>query len=283
MSTSSDKILYGTASGALGDVHTYVTNNNSEVVAPHTLATAIELEDGSDLEATIKGVVKAIPQTLTPAQREYILNNIGAIAIFEPKEIDPSNNKPILKYTSEQQTQARKNMGAVHIGGDTMTGPLTLAADPTESLHAVTKQYADGLAMKSGGGNMLMEIYDKNELKLDIFDTIAAVKALIDGENGVNTEITSLKTKIAELEATVADLADSLSGYVTLETYNAGVGNLRSQITAANDTFNSHTTRSDNPHSVNQKQVGLEFVENKRLIMNVSDDGKTLSTTYKAQ
>jgi hypothetical protein len=34
----------------------------------------------------------------------------------------------------------------VNVGGDTMTGYLTLHADPTNAMHAVTKQYADALA-----------------------------------------------------------------------------------------------------------------------------------------
>jgi hypothetical protein len=34
----------------------------------------------------------------------------------------------------------------VDVGGDTMTGPLTLSGDPTQPLQAATKQYADNLA-----------------------------------------------------------------------------------------------------------------------------------------
>lgn len=34
----------------------------------------------------------------------------------------------------------------VDVAGDTMTGPLTLSADPLSPLHAATKQYVDGLA-----------------------------------------------------------------------------------------------------------------------------------------
>jgi hypothetical protein len=35
--------------------------------------------------------------------------------------------------------------------GDTMTGFLTLSADPVNPLHAATKQYVDGLALPLGG------------------------------------------------------------------------------------------------------------------------------------
>ena len=48
----------------------------------------------------------------------------------------------------------------VNIAGDTMTGPLTLNADPTQVLHAATKQYVD----------------------VEVFDAISAIQtAVIDG------------------------------------------------------------------------------------------------------
>jgi hypothetical protein len=40
--------------------------------------------------------------------------------------------------------------GKLEKSGDTMTGFLTLNADPTNALHAVTKQYADARLLKSG-------------------------------------------------------------------------------------------------------------------------------------
>jgi hypothetical protein len=44
------------------------------------------------------------------------------------------------------EATARTNLGAVNIAGDTMTGYLKLNADPTQGLHAATKQYVDNLA-----------------------------------------------------------------------------------------------------------------------------------------
>ena len=72
-----------------------------------------------------------------------------------------------LRTTLEMRNLVVKNVGApvdatdaatkgyadtkVAKAGDTMTGFLTLHADPTASLHAVTKQYADAKISSSGG------------------------------------------------------------------------------------------------------------------------------------
>ncbi|HBA60616.1 MAG TPA: hypothetical protein DCZ92_07320 [Elusimicrobia bacterium] len=45
---------------------------------------------------------------------------------------------------------ALTSLGAVAKAGDTMTGALTLSADPTAALHAATKQYVDAAAAEGG-------------------------------------------------------------------------------------------------------------------------------------
>ena len=40
----------------------------------------------------------------------------------------------------------------VNITGDTMTGFLTLSADPTQAMHAATRQYVDAQAGNAGDG-----------------------------------------------------------------------------------------------------------------------------------
>lgn len=42
-------------------------------------------------------------------------------------------------------------VGAVSKAGDTILGPLTLPGDPTDNLHAATKQYVDDVVAQSGG------------------------------------------------------------------------------------------------------------------------------------
>ena len=44
-------------------------------------------------------------------------------------------------------------IAALPLGGGTMTGPITLAANPTAALQAVTKQYVDNLFTSGGGGS----------------------------------------------------------------------------------------------------------------------------------
>lgn len=44
--------------------------------------------------------------------------------------------------------------------GGTMTGALTLAGGPADSLHAATKQYVDDCVAGAGGGDMLKSAYD---------------------------------------------------------------------------------------------------------------------------
>ncbi|MGE5552818.1 MAG: hypothetical protein ACM3XZ_02705 [Betaproteobacteria bacterium] len=46
--------------------------------------------------------------------------------------------------TDNPHATTAAQVGAVNKAGDTMTGPLTLAGDPTAALHAATKQYVDG-------------------------------------------------------------------------------------------------------------------------------------------
>lgn len=268
MSTTANNLLYGTTSGALGDARTYITNQESEVVAPQTLAAAIELADGSDLEASLNGMVKGIPQELTDEQRGYARENIRAVS-YEANA----------GYTNTEQQNARTNIGAVHIGGDTMTGPLTLSGTPSEPFHAATKEYVDKYTASQGGGDMYAQTYDPNGEQRDIFAAISAVDSLITDENtGVNKKIADLEDKIETLEAQIAAFQQTLESYVTLGAYTAQVATLTEQIQAANTTFNSHTARTDNPHKVTKAQVGLSLALNRKIDMTLS--GSTLSTYY---
>lgn len=58
---------------------------------------------------------------------------------------------------------AAEDIGALPTSGGTMTGALTLAGNPTENLHAATKQYADTKLAKSGGtitGDVIVSAQD---------------------------------------------------------------------------------------------------------------------------
>ena len=57
--------------------------------------------------------------------------------------------------TTNYYTQTQSDTRYVQVAGDTMTGFLTLSANPTNNLHAATKQYVDGMVdsnMKSPDG-----------------------------------------------------------------------------------------------------------------------------------
>lgn len=61
---------------------------------------------------------------------------------------------------------AAEDIGALPTSGGTMTGALTLAGNPTENLHAATKQYADTKLAKSGGtitGDVIVSKGDETE------------------------------------------------------------------------------------------------------------------------
>ena len=268
MSTTANNLLYGTTPGTLGDARIYITNQESDVVAPHTLAAAIELADGSNLEASLNGMIKGIPQELTDEQRSYARENIRAVSY----EADAD-------YTDIEQQNVRTNIGAVHIGGDTMIGPLTLSGTPSEPFHAATKEYVDKYTASQGGGDMYAQVYDPNGEQRDIFAAINAVDNLITDENiGVNKKIADLEEKIDTLEAQIAAFQETLNSYVTLEAHAVQVATLTEQINAANTNFNAHTARTDNPHKVTKAQVGLSLALNRKIDMTLS--GSTLSTYY---
>jgi len=54
--------------------------------------------------------------------------------------------------------QLLSDIGGVARSGDTMTGELTLTGDPTNDLHAATKQYVDEAVASAGGGSSFTDI-----------------------------------------------------------------------------------------------------------------------------
>ena len=53
-------------------------------------------------------------------------------------------------YDSGGSSDVDMDSRYVNVTGDTMTGNLTLSGDPTNALHAATKQYADTFVLKAG-------------------------------------------------------------------------------------------------------------------------------------
>jgi archaellum component FlaC len=95
--------------------------------------------------------------------------------------------------------------------GDTMTGDLTLAAAPTENLHAATKLYVDGSV---GGLQAILEQADS-----DILGDISTINSSI---SDISTDITNLESDLSGLTTTVnntstdvTDLQSDLSSLTT--------------------------------------------------------------------
>jgi hypothetical protein len=94
---------------------------------------------------------KAGATTITPAAR-VSLTDLGA----GPNTIAKASYNPLLSGFWLEDEAVRRSDVTLR-SGDTMTGFLTLSADPTDNLHAATKQYvdsADDLKLNVSGGTM---------------------------------------------------------------------------------------------------------------------------------
>ena len=121
---------------------------------------------------------------------------------------------------------------SVALGGDTMTGLLTLSADPSSGLHAATKQYVDGSTPPSFPSGTVMLFYQAAAPTGWTKVTTQNDKALrvVSGSGGVAGGTNAFSTVMAQsvvggttlAAATVPNLSVSVSGTVT--TYNAGNG-----------------------------------------------------------
>ena len=131
--------------------------------------------------------------------------------------------------------------------GDTMTGDLTLAAAPTENLHAATKLYVDGSV---GGLQAILEQADS-----DILGDISTINSSI---SDISTDITNLESDLSDLTTTVnntstdvTDLQSDLSALTTtVNNTSTDVTDLQSEFSGlANDVTDLSTditnTQSD--------------------------------------
>ena len=101
-------------------------DNTSDANKPVSTATTTALALKANLASpTFTGTVSGITASMVG------LGNVNNTA---------DTAKPV---STAQQTALDAKLA---LSGGTMTGALTLSADPTSALHAVTKQYADGLA-----------------------------------------------------------------------------------------------------------------------------------------
>lgn len=99
-------------------------------------------------------------------------------------------------------------VGAPYVlkAGDTMTGPLTLSADPTGNLHAATKQYVDAERTRAQNSETTLT----TNLNAEVTRATAA-------ETTLTTNLTSETTRATTAEGTkVAKSGDTMTGALTL-------------------------------------------------------------------
>ena len=102
-------------------------------------------------------------------------------------------------------TAATGGTAPVLLSGSTMTGFLTLNADPTDALHAVTKQYADGIA---AGFNAHASVVAATTGNLTA--TYAAGTTGADGGTGVGATLTITATGDFILDGVTTALNDRI-------------------------------------------------------------------------
>jgi hypothetical protein len=109
---------------------------------------------------------------------------------------------------------ARGVMGAVAKAGDTMTGPLTLAADPTAALDAATKQYVDNLA---SGLKPKASVRAASTANVNI----ASAPASLDGVTGVAGNRWLLKNQTVPAQNGIYVFASTGAALVRASDYDA--------------------------------------------------------------
>ena len=122
---------HSTFTGAVGEV-TVDTTKKTAVVHDGTTVGGHPLAKEGDLTKFVRHDTAS--QDLTASQQANARTNIGLGNVNNTSDAD----KPISTATKAALDQK------LNISGGTLTGPLTLAGNATQPLHAVTKQQLDG-------------------------------------------------------------------------------------------------------------------------------------------
>lgn len=139
---------------------------------------------------------------------------LGAVT----KQYVDAHASPFADAPSDGTSYGRNNAAwqrVLALAGGTLTGPLTLAADPVTALQAVTKQYSD-TKLPLGGGSMTGPL----TLAADpVAPLQAATKEYVDAHAAPST-LGSAPTIAALRAATTSTL---IQNYVVVQQYYAGV------------------------------------------------------------
>jgi hypothetical protein len=102
------------------------------------------------------------PTGLVPGELAIEMAAPTRLWVGVPVALDPTMKKLLVDSSAANPPQDAFTYGrfqltwkaVLPLTGGTLTGFLTLSGNPTAPLHAVTKQYADGLASGAGTGDM---------------------------------------------------------------------------------------------------------------------------------
>jgi hypothetical protein len=145
--TYADNAVTQEAITTASNLGTAVSNHNSATTSVHgiadtsALATKTYVDDADNLKSNIAGPTFTGTVTIPTLSVTTTATGITATMVGLGNVDNTSDaNKPVSTAT---QTALDAKLA---LAGGTMTGALTLSGAPTSDLHAVTKQYVDGLA-----------------------------------------------------------------------------------------------------------------------------------------
>lgn len=137
----------------------------------------------------------------------------------------------------------------VQVGGDTMTGPLTLAADPTQPLEAATKQYVDAADAVADAAQV-----DATQALADAAAAQASADAAQATADGAVSDAAAAQ---ATADGAVARTGDTMTGTLAIEN-SLPILELR-----------------DSDAAADAGRARLQISSNSLTILSVEDDGST--------
>jgi hypothetical protein len=243
-----------------------INNVESREVFDYMLSNGLVMDNELYLVHGENSTVLYTPQSLTEEQMEQVRANIGAVSSADvqvivnglgalaSKDIVEKSDlaedvQNILNNTTTKEYVNNKSEEALPKAGGTMTGALTLAADPTENLQAATKQYVDN---NSGGKNVWYGTCDTA--------AATAAKAVTTDSNFQLDTGVILFVTFTNAHST-SSMTLSVNGGTAVTVYKNGTTKIDSGMVAANETicfiYDGTYFRMENGSAASTSQYGL--------------------------